>query len=267
MNEGSTRYIELDLLRTLAILLMVVYHACYDLEIFYGWKLGMFNHWGWTALQEGTAGLFLLLVGCSFAISWNRHQARHPDEPFPFRYRKYLLRGMGVVACGLLVSAVTYGMDAESYVRFGILHLIGTSILLLPFFGGMKEWTAAIGLAIVCLGIGLGIGSSVTAETSLLLPLGVMPPDFFSVDYFPLIPWFGIVLIGYATGYFCYVRLTRDRNSLVSSVSHARRRRALAWPGRHALAIYLAHQPILLLLLALTQDMVLFIMRSRGLAP
>lgn len=226
------RYIELDLLRTLAIIMMIVYHLAYDLQEYYGWNIGVFENTGWYLLRLSTASLFLLLVGCSFAISWNKTPT----------YRKYFKRGLGVIACGMLVSAVTYVVDPETYVRFGILHMIGTSILLLPFFARLREWNAMIGLGIG-LGFGLGLG---TANTSVFIPLGIPPPDFTSVDYFPLIPWFGVVLIGYAIGYHIYVRKKPPLFSIINSQFSI-----FVWPGRHALLIYLLHQPLILGILGL----------------
>lgn len=251
------RYIELDLLRTLAILMMIVYHLAYDLELYYGWKLGIFGNAGWILLRQSTAALFLLLVGCSFTISWKRHGEQHGGDSFVVRYRKYLLRGLGVIACGMLVTLVTFFWEPATYMRFGILHMIGASIILLPFFASVKEGNAVIGMMI--LGLGMIFPMTIGNAAPALLPFGLMSPDFASVDYFPLIPWFGAVLVGYATGHFLYVRLrwlgTSSLDSSVSSdSSHARSMRALAWPGRHALVIYLLHQPLLLLLLKLVMN-------------
>ncbi len=246
------RYLHLDLLRTLAVVLMVIYHFAYDLQMYAGWNLGLFEATGWYLLRQSTASLFLLLVGISFAISWNRHRANHAARPFIIRYKKYLLRGLGVIGCGMIVSVGTYVMEPETYVRFGILHMIGASILLLPFFARAKEWNAMIGLG---LGFGLGLGLG-TMNTSLLIPFGIMPPDFATVDYFPLIPWFGIVLIGYAIGYAIYVRRKPPLFSIFNSLPAEALAKAgqfsiLAWPGRHALLIYLVHQPLLLGILAI----------------
>ncbi|NOS67552.1 MAG: DUF1624 domain-containing protein [Candidatus Peribacteraceae bacterium] len=234
----SHRYVELDLLRTLAIAMMVTYHGAYDLSQFYGWNIHVFEG-GWRLLWQSTVTLFLLLVGCSFAISWNRHGEKHGDASFRFRYRKYLLRGIGVIACGMLVSAVTFMIDPETYVRFGILHVIGVSILLLPFFAFLKEGNVLIGMLVISL---MKIIPDATTDTSLLLPIGIMPSGFASVDYIPLIPWFGVVLIGYAIGEALYVR--RKTGALFTF--NFPLFTALVLPGRNALLIYLLHQPILL---------------------
>ncbi len=154
-------------------------------------------------------------------------------------YAKYFRRAMLILSCAMLVTLATNLFDPTTYVRFGILHLIAISTLLLPFFVLLQEWNLLIGAVVIA--IGLAIKGSVL-PTSLLIPFGIMPPNFDTIDYFPLLPWFGVILIGVAAGYFLYVRWQTP------SVPHAEspRWKWLTFPGRHALIIYMVHQPILL---------------------
>lgn len=236
-NAPRLRYPEIDLLRSLAILGMVVYHTGYDLYAFYGWDINLFDG-PWRLLQKSVAILFLVLVGVSFRISWER-----TPGVFLHKYRKYGKRGLLLLLCGLLITTVTYFIEPHTYVRFGILHVIGVSVLLLPFFSPLKEGNTLMG--IVCLIIGSAL-PHLSTETSLFLPLGLMPPGFSSVDYYPLLPWFGLILIGDAIGHLLYIRL--KRTPLKPKTYHLQ---ILSWPGRHSLAIYLLHQPMLLIILGL----------------
>ncbi len=227
------RYIEIDILRTIAIAGMVVYHTLYDLVTMYGLELDLFTG-EWKLFARVTASLFLLLVGVSFAISWDKTKK---SLPLTLAYHKYLRRGLLILAGGILISTVTYAVDPVTYVRFGILHLIGISILLLPFFARLKEGNAFIGIAIISLWTTV---LQTTASGPLLLPLGVMPAGFESVDYFPMIPWFGVILLGFSSGYFLYVRRAHAPVSVPPVLQW------LTWPGRNSLIIYLIHQPIIL---------------------
>lgn len=240
-KTAANRYIELDLLRTLSIAMMIAYHLAYDLESYYRWHIGLFVYTSWHLLRLSTASLFLLLAGCSFAISWSR---------MPI-YRKYMKRGLGIIACGMLVTAATYWFEPATYVRFGILHMIGISIMLLPFFARMKEGNAIGGIIAIALGM---VIPDVTSDTTMLLPFGIIPPGFATVDYFPLIPWFGVVLIGYAIGLNIYVKRSPPLFSILHSSFFIR----IAWPGRHALIIYLLHQPVLLGILIIIGSLGLF---------
>lgn len=241
----SPRFSELDQLRTLAIIGMVVYHAAYDLASFYGWNIDI-NHVGWLILERTVAITFLLLVGISFAISYSRTKS---DQI----WRKFLKRGLIVFGCGMLVSVATYIVDPTTYVRFGILHLIGLSIILLPLFarrkmknpifvfGACPELVERIILVIFVFFV---IFKIPTSGTTALIPLGFPPSDFQTVDYFPLFPWFGFVLIGLALGNTFYVKNIQWRNHLPKQLTthHS----LITHPSRFALLIYLVHQPMLL---------------------
>lgn len=232
----STRYSELDLLRSAAILGMIVYHCAFDLQSFYGFDIDITHGW-WIVLERIVADLFLLLVGISFAISYSRTS---PDRIWP----KYIRRGLLILAGGYLISIVTYVVDPQTYVRFGVLHLIGVGILLLPLFVRLGTWNLLIATALMIAG---PLVNHQTLPTGWLLPLGFMPPNFETVDYFPLIPWFATILIGLVIGQTFYVRSIQWRDRLPSLL--ATRSPLLSFPGRHAFIIYLIHQPILIALL------------------
>ncbi|WP_369425780.1 heparan-alpha-glucosaminide N-acetyltransferase domain-containing protein [Methanothrix sp.] len=79
-----------------------------------------------------------------------------------------------------------------------------------------------------------------------LLPLGMAPSDFTSLDYVPLIPWFGVFLLGMSAG-MCLYPNGRRRFDIPPAPPCSR-----GWiitAGRRSLLIYLIHQPIILGLL------------------
>ncbi|MDD5026655.1 MAG: heparan-alpha-glucosaminide N-acetyltransferase [Candidatus Peribacteraceae bacterium] len=231
------RFLELDLLRTLAVIMMIVYHAAFDLAAYFQFALDPWSG-GWWLLSRATVTLFLLLVGISFVISWERRAEASTFMQCGLHAWK---RAGQLLLIAISISAVTYVIDPETFVRFGALHAIAVSIALLPMLRRLREWNALLGGAIILFGHSV---TGFTVHTSLLLPLGLKPPAFTSVDYLPLLPWFGVVLLGLALGDALYVRFKR--------APHPQPRIffTLVWPGRHALAIYLIHQPILLTLFA-----------------
>jgi len=233
--QKSNRFIELDILRALAIAMMVVYHAAFDLAAFYDFNIDPYNG-GWWLLARSTAILFLLLVGVSFVISWERTRTRF----------KFFKRGLFILGCGMLITIATYIWDPSTYIRFGILHMIGVSVMLLPLFRKFREWNLLIAALIIYFGINIIPNSEFSILNSeLLIPFGITPSNFTTLDFFPLLPWFGVVLIGLALGDFFYIRkerIPKEINRFLQLVSY---------PGKHALWIYLIHQPILLLFLNL----------------
>jgi uncharacterized membrane protein len=164
---------------------------------------------------------------------------------------KFVYRGAGIFLLGLLVTLCTWLYLGEGFVVFGILHLIGVSVIISPLFFRLKKYTIIPGL--LCIATGWFF-TTITGPL-WLLPLGIHPATFWSVDYEPIFHWFGMVLIGMGLGQYLYPEGIR-RFTLPSLPQSAIR--MLAFPGRHSLLIYLAHQPIIILLLsALTGTKVL----------
>ena len=239
------RYPEIDLLRTIAILGMVVYHTAFDLAVFYGWEIAVFVG-GWKILARSTAILFLLLVGISFVISWGKNtvgQEYSCPTVFFLLWKKYLPRGLKIFAWGILISIVTFIINPDTYVRFGILHMIGLSTMLLPFLTPLHSGNFILGIMIIALGPVIG---QLHADIPFLLPLGISPRFFSSVDYFPLVPWLGVILVGIGLGSVLYNRNVRWRPQFLDTFPAP-----LTWPGQNALWIYLLHQPILILILSM----------------
>lgn len=234
MKAYPSRFVELDLLRLVAICLMVTYHAAYDLQIFYSWQLDSFSG-AWWLVARASANLFLLLVGVSFVLS---SRAKTPSQI----WKRALQRGVTVLGIAILISIGTYLYDPSTYIRFGILHCIGISLMLLPLFRELDELSAALfGLLVISAGLHL---SNEYTSVSYLLPFGLRYPEFHSIDYFPLFPWFGVVMLGTALGQWL-----AENMHLLHTYDQRNRYSKLLWPGRHALLVYLLHQPILLTIL------------------
>lgn len=228
---------EIDALRGLAILLMIVFHFVYDLDYLGFASVRMYSgfwYYFWIVIPT----LFLLLVGISLTLSYNRARKKHRRRTAFF---KYLKRGAKVFGFGLIITAVTYVFLPRGTVLFGILHLIGVSIILAYPFLKLRYANLALGAAIVLLG---EVISQLTINSKALLWLGVRPASFYTLDYFPLIPWFGLVLAGIGLGNLFYTGGARRFN--LPQLAHKLAIKPLCWLGRHALKIYLAHQPIIL---------------------
>jgi uncharacterized membrane protein len=131
-------------------------------------------------------------------------------------------------------------------VVFGILHLIGISIILAYPVIKLRYENLVLGIVFVALGMFI---NKVTVGFPWLLWLGLMPARFYSIDYFPLLPWFGVVLIGVFLGNSLYPHYTRNFN--LHDFSNFAVMRFLSFLGRHSLFIYLVHQPVLITVLYL----------------
>jgi uncharacterized membrane protein len=231
----SSRYWEIDALRGVAIILMVGFHITWDMV-----SLGLAhvnmgrNPWPWFSRIIST--MFLSLAGISLVIS----DSRRDDMP---AWRKYLLRGLKILGLAMIVTLVTYFTLGRGFVVFGILHLIGFSIIAaIPFLPYRRRW--------FCLILGpvlLAVGSYVNRQTALhpwLIWLGINELGRPMADWYPVLPWFGMMLIGLWLGHTLYTG--GERQFTLSDLSRAPVTRQLAFLGRHSLLIYMLHQPILM---------------------
>ena len=236
-SHRAIRYPELDALRGIAVLAMALYHLCFDLDYFYGYDL-RFGAAGWKFAAQSIATLFLILVGVNFVLSWSR-------TPVHKRMQKTLKRAGVLLLCASIISIATWFVAPDAFVKFGILHLIGVSALIQPLFVRFHAWNVLIGTAIFSVGQWL---LSLTTSSAFLFPLGIKYPAFASLDYYPLLPWFGVVLIGMGMASIFYLP---QRHSSLAWLSFMRYPRWLLWSGRQALFLYLLHQPVILLTLFL----------------
>jgi len=238
MSESPmVRFWEVDFLRGTAIILMVLFHMVFDLNYFGIQQIELASGF-WFYLARFTASLFLLLVGVSLSLSYSRARLLGQEDRFRFRLMK---RSLWIFSLAMGVTLVTYLFIGRGFIVFGVLHLIGVSLLLAYPFLRLHGMNFILGLLFILIGLFL---QSLSVDFSWLLWLGLAPWDFRSVDYFPLLPWFGVILMGVAFGDLFYRGYSRRipvpdlaGSSLVSG---------LALLGRNSLAIYLVHQPVLI---------------------
>ncbi|MDO8643138.1 MAG: heparan-alpha-glucosaminide N-acetyltransferase [Candidatus Woesearchaeota archaeon] len=240
----SSRYPELDVLRGAAVVSMIIYHFFFDLDF-----LGISQHsmyaGGWLVFQRMIASSFLLLVGISLTISFSHVR----EKPFLFIFKKFLKRAGYVMVVALLVTLGTWLAVPEAYVRFGILHLIAVSTLLsLPFLFISPFFAGFVGVGFL---FASSLIKSISVSHPFFLWLGITYPGFSTVDYFPVVPWFGIVLLGIFLGKWLYPKGERKYHWLSVPTANHRLPAAFVWIGRKALWIYLVHQPILVGILML----------------
>jgi uncharacterized membrane protein len=239
---GRTRYWEIDLARTIAIAMMVIYHASYNVDFLVAGKDHDALGGAWRALQVATGSLFLFLVGVSFTISDAAARRRGLDRVA--RLRRHAWRGLQIIGCGMIITAVTWVALGDGFVRFGILHAIGFSLLLAPLVARFGVWNAPLGVVVILVGLAIQGGR---LDVPNLFAVASEPSGRAGVDYYPLMPWFGLVLLGIAAGNVLY---PGGRPGSWNARVRVSPPRWLTAPGRHSLVIYLVHQPLLIVAVA-----------------
>ena len=239
----SDRIWIIDELRGLAIVLMVFFHLLVDLRDFFGYAIAYYAT-PWIFVGRTSAVMFMLVSGVSCSLSANN-----------------IKRGARVFLLGMVVTLATFLFIPALYIRFGILHFLGSAMIL---WGIMDKLIAKQSVKLIvlslCSPIFLFLGipfSKITVESPYLFFLGLITSTYTSYDHYPLVPWLGVFCIGGAAG---ILLLKSEKNKArLSGIADpagfpkpaAYALRGLMALGRKSLLIYIVHQPLMLALLYL----------------
>lgn len=208
---------EVDALRFIAIILMLIYHLVFDLKEYLNIDVN-YEEFHWYIIGISSAIIFMFTSGLSSGLSKN-----------PIK------RGIQVLACGMLVTLVSFIFFKDMYIRFGILHFLGVCMIISPALRKMDNLTLLlIGLACVIAGI---YTENITINIPYLLPLGLKYKGFCSFDYYPLIPYLSV----YILGILAYRNYYKERKSIFKKELYSNFIRKIS---EKSLFIYLIHQPI-----------------------
>lgn len=230
INLSATRLYQVDLARGFACLSMPIFHTLYNLYALGLVERALTKSGFWIGYQKLGLGTFVFVSGISFVLSTQNG----------VRWARLLKRIGKLAALAAVISFSTWIMFPDKFIRFGVLHFFAFCLLIAPVFRTMKYWSALLGLAILF--VAWQVGRAGLYNTILLYPTGLMSQRPSSIDYIPLIPWFGIFLLGMTTG-----------QRLVGKTSLSTPKKwmlPVIWLGQHSLFFYFAHQIVIYGLLA-----------------
>ena len=228
--EKSNRRIEIiDALRGLSVVLMVIHHLLFNIWQFLDGPRWLFTNPVFDILHLIFAGLFIFLSGVSSRFSQDN-----------------IRRGAIVAVFAVIITYVTVRV-VNMPIWFGILHLLGFSMLfyglthkvwnLIPKMIAPYAYIAAIVLSVMALS-DMHLTSDTAWMRDGLWILGWRQVGYVSHDYFPILPWIFVFLLGTWAGWFIKERkLPTGFYNIKPPIFPA--------IGRKALIIYLLHQPIL----------------------
>ena len=222
------RYQSVDIARGLAFVAMAVYHGTWFAADRGLLDLKINAVLGWWVFQKCIAGSFFFLVGTSLLLA-NR-QAIRP--------RRQLVRLARLLACAAAITIASAVLRPSWIVLFGILHCIAACSVVGLAFLRLGRLNALLGVAGIALGV---LVQGEVFDHPLLYWLGLGTERVSSFDFQPFFPWFGVVLLGISAGRELLPRLE-------GQPSGAWWARVLAWMGQKSLWLYMAHVPVLVVL-------------------
>lgn len=224
------RIFSLDFLRGLTIILMIIFNYSVTLTYFQIISLP-YDFLYWFVFPRLIGGTFIFISGIAAYVSY-----KNSRQGFD---KKYFRRGLKLLVFAATITVFTYFFVPQGIIFFGILHFFAFTSFLLPFIIKYDKLNLFAGILIALFGIYLQLTSF---NFSYLFWLGFMQNNFVTFDYFPLIPWLGVLMLGIYFGKTAVKKISKFKisNPLGS---------LFAFLGRNSLTIYLLHQPILILIL------------------
>jgi len=242
----TERLHSIDTIRGITMLSMILYHFCWDLKYINGFDMPWYGTSSTFLWQQSICWMFILISG--FCLHFSRNGLKN---------------GVIVFLCGVVVSCATMIVIPEAPVHFGVLTLLGSSMILVSLvkmFVNLKDtdgqWYVLLCAVLFVLTRHINAGIIGIGPFYMLLPkslysgggadgmgmsfltyLGFMQNGFYSSDYFSLMPWFFLFL----TGYFLYFSARSYLDKPVFKIKMP----FFTWFGRHSLIVYMLHQVVL----------------------
>ena len=225
-QAAASRIAGVDVLRGLAVVVMVAYHAAFDLAYFRMIAANFYRDAFWLNARTAILSSFLLLAGVSLVLAERSARGRAG-------FWRHVLE---IGACAIAVSAASYVVFPQSFIWFGVLHAIAVSLVVVRPLVSRPVVAMAVGIAIIVAGV---LFTSTTFDNRFLGWIGFVTAKPVTEDYVPIFPWTGVILLGIAAGHALVRTDFRAVRSLGSWPP------PLAFLGRHSLAVYMIHQPLL----------------------
>jgi len=230
------RYQYLDILRGICIVLMILFHLNYSLVNIFGSEIINFSQYFWYIVGKISALGFMIISWVSFYLA----KQKYSEQDLRNKYFKYAWV-LALIALG--ITLVTYFFIPEQLILFGILHLFAVSFFLLVFVSKLGYYCGIVAGMLIF----LWLIFPVSVENRFLFPFWFTHSEFYSADYYPLIPyfwyilwWYFIALLSDRYNFLRYLRVERDLYFVEALTARI---------GKYSLIIYLIHQPIIITLL------------------
>ncbi|MDD2518638.1 MAG: heparan-alpha-glucosaminide N-acetyltransferase [Bacilli bacterium] len=214
----NKRIFEIDILKIIAVALMVIFHLVYDLNEFLGLNV-IYESGFWYFIGRISAITFIIISGINSGFS-----------------KDILKKGIMTFFVGMLISLITFFVFKGQFVRFGILHFLGVCMILYPILKKIDKWMLLMFTLIIL----FGINTSLYDIKIFIFFDNVLGKA--SVDYYPLFPYIGL----YILGIFLYKVFYYKKLSILNLYTE---NKLIIFTSKQSLLIYLIHQPLILFIM------------------
>ena len=230
------RYEEIDILKGFAVILMIIYHIFYFPNM-YGFKEIEYNTIPLKCIARIAQIIFITCVGINLVFSF--YSSKEKNDSKKKYYKKNIYRIIKLCFYALFMTFFTFFVFGESFVRFGILHFIAlSSLLLFPLIDNIIIIRIILSLIII-------LYFSIQYNPSLffnIIPQKIAPImgfyfNYHAVDHFPLIPWLSLICFGILIGH----KLYKNRITIPDNLKKTKLSKFIEKTGNYSLEIYMVH--------------------------
>lgn len=244
------RYSTIDILRGITIISMILYHGMWDIVYIHNVDIPWFDSLIGGIWQQSIAWSFVLMSGFCFSFG-----------------KKRIKSGLVLLLCSGVITLVTVIFMPQQKIMFGVLTMLGSCVLIVHFFEKILEKindiVGVISSIIVFLFLKnissgyVGIEGLFKIQMPKVLYINILTTylglpykGFWSMDYYGVLPWIFLYIVGFYLYKFCERKKYMDNLDKIHIM-------VLELVGKHSLIIYMLHQPIVYAILSV----VFYIMR------
>jgi uncharacterized membrane protein len=224
-NFKFSRIKLIDFVRGLALIGMGLFHFFWNLNYFQVINISLYEGF-FGIFQKTILFTFIFISGISLVLLSRKND-------FKRSYQKHLII---LTISAVLVTIISFIIFDSAPILFGVLHLILFSWIFGVFFLNKTKLALVFGLVILIFPI---LFPQNIFSSNLIFFIG--PNSIFpSLDFVPLIPWFGVFLLGLFFG-----GIVKNNQSQFSKIVIFNKLNLISFIGKKALFFYLTHQLVL----------------------
>ena len=249
------RYDTIDFLKGIAIILMIIFHIFYFPNV-YGFTEFKWNTPLLKIIAKIAQVIFITTAGINLYLAYHHKLEKDKMENIVENkieyFIKHLSRTSKLIVIAILISISSYYVFGNMFVKFGILHFMAaSSLILLPFIDNQEMLVFIIFIVLVLKYLVNNHQSIFYSVPPKIAFISGFYNAYGSIDHFPLVPWLAVMCVGLLAG---KVIVNSDSKNLLLDDDKDKKNivnNALKWTGKNSLEIYVAHWIVLYIVFVL----------------